>query len=54
MEKELGNPSFTPALVAAIEVSECVKLITKKGTLLRHKFMYINLLDQEFEVFDLS
>jgi molybdopterin-synthase adenylyltransferase len=52
-EKELGNPSFAPALVASIEVSEVVKLITNKGTLLRNKFLFINLLEHEYEVFEL-
>ena len=31
LEVELGNPSFTPALVASIEVSEVIKLLLKKG-----------------------
>ncbi len=53
IEQELGNPSFTPALVASIEVSEVVKILTGKGQLLRNRFLMINLLDQEYEVFDL-
>jgi molybdopterin-synthase adenylyltransferase len=53
IELELGNPSFTPALVASIEVSEVVKILTGKGQLLRNRFLMINLLDQEYEVFDI-
>jgi molybdopterin-synthase adenylyltransferase len=53
IEQELGNPSFTPALVASIEVSEVVKILTGKGQLLRNRFLMINTLDQEYEVFDL-
>lgn len=47
IEENLGNPSFTPALIASIQVSECLKLITKKGELLRHKMLHIDLLDCE-------
>ena len=53
IEQELGNPSFTPALVASIEVSEVVKILTGKGQLLRNRFLMINTLDQEYEVFDI-
>lgn len=53
IEQELGNPSFTPALIASIEVSEVVKILTGKGQLLRNRFLMINLLDQEYEVFEI-
>ncbi len=53
IEQEMGNPSFTPALVASIEVSEVVKILTGKGQLLRNRFLMINTLDQEYEVFDI-
>lgn len=53
IEQELGNPSFTPALVASIEVSEVVKILTGRGQLLRNRFLMINTLDHEYEVFDI-
>lgn len=53
IETELGNPSFTPALVASVQVSEVVKILTGKGELLRNRFLMINTLDQEYEVFTL-
>jgi molybdopterin-synthase adenylyltransferase len=53
IELELGNPSFTPALVASIEVSEVVKILTGKGRLLRNRFLMINTLDQEYDIFEL-
>jgi molybdopterin-synthase adenylyltransferase len=53
IEVELGNPSFTPALVASIQVSEVVKILTGKGTLLRNRFMMINTLHQEYDIIDL-
>lgn len=52
-EVNLGNPAFTPAFVAALQVSEVLKLITNKGDILRHSFLHINMLNHEYEVFDL-
>lgn len=54
IEQELGNPSFTPALVASIEVSEVLKIITGKGKLLRNRLLIINTLEQEYEIFELG
>ncbi|MFW6017018.1 MAG: HesA/MoeB/ThiF family protein [bacterium] len=48
-EKELGNPSFTPALVAAIEASEAIKVILNKGEIIRNEIIYIDLLYGEIE-----
>lgn len=53
IEQELGNPSFTPALVASIQVAEVVKIFTGKGRLLRNRFLMIDTLEQEYEIFDL-
>lgn len=51
-EKKYGNPSFTPAMVASIEVSEVVKLLIGRGELLNKKILLIDLLRQEYEVID--
>jgi molybdopterin/thiamine biosynthesis adenylyltransferase len=53
-EQELGNPSFTPACIASIQVSEAIKLLTNKGEVLRNKFLFMNLLDNEYEIFTLQ
>lgn len=53
IEKELGNPSFTPALVGSIQVSEVVKLLIKRGGLLRHRMLYIDLYEQDYTVLEL-
>jgi len=53
IEKKLGNPSFTPALVASIEVSEVVKLLIKRGQVLSKKMLVIDLLEQEYEIITL-
>jgi molybdopterin/thiamine biosynthesis adenylyltransferase len=53
LELELGNPSFTPALVASIQVAEVVKFFTGKGRLLRNRFLMIDTLEQNYEIIDL-
>jgi molybdopterin/thiamine biosynthesis adenylyltransferase len=50
VETGIGNPSFTPALVASIQVSECLKVITGNGEVLRNKMLYVDLLDNEMMV----
>ncbi|MDW8801390.1 HesA/MoeB/ThiF family protein [Clostridium sp. A1-XYC3] len=53
IEKELGNPSFTPALVASIEVSEVLKILLGRGELLRNKVLRIDLYDQVYMTLDM-
>jgi molybdopterin/thiamine biosynthesis adenylyltransferase len=53
IEQELGNPSFTPALVASIEVCETIKLLIKRGEVLSKKLLIIDLLEQEYNVIEL-
>jgi molybdopterin/thiamine biosynthesis adenylyltransferase len=54
IEQELGNPSFTPSLVASIQVSETLKILIGRGNLLRNKLLSINLLDHEYTIIDLE
>jgi len=54
IEKELGNPAFTPAVVASIEVSEALKYLLNKGELLQKKLLYINLLSHDYTVIELD
>lgn len=49
IEKGLGNPAFTPAIVASLEAAEVCKIITGHGTPLTNRALHINLLDMEFE-----
>lgn len=53
LEKELGNPSFTPALIGSIQVSEVVKILINRGDLLRNKLLFINTLNHEYDVIEL-
>ena len=52
-EIQLGNPSFSPALAASIQVAEGLKVLLGKGQLLRNKILMINLLEHKYEVVDL-
>ena len=47
IEQQLGNPSFTPAVVASLEVAEVCKILLGKGELLRNRKLSIDLLEME-------
>lgn len=49
-EQETGNPSFTPAMVAAVQVAETVKLLLGKPQTLRSCLLTMDLLNQEYEI----
>lgn len=53
IEKKLGNPSFTPAFVASVQVSEALKILIGRGELLRNKILYADLFAQDYEVVSL-
>ena len=53
IEKKLGNPSFTPATIASIEVSETIKILLNKGDILRNKLLIIDLLYNDYNIIDL-
>ena len=49
VEKQLGNPSFTPGAAASFQVAEVCKIISGEGDLLRHRKLHIDLLAMETE-----
>jgi len=49
VEQQLGNPSFTPAVIASLEVAEVCKVLLGQGALLRNRKLSLNLLDMEVE-----
>ena len=53
MEAVLGNPATTPAVAAALQVQEVVKLITGRGQLLSEKLVYFDLESNLFELINL-
>lgn len=50
IETFLGNPSFTPALVASLQVAEAVKWMLGKGELLKDRVLHIDLLTHEYQI----
>lgn len=50
IESELGNPSFTPATIASIQVSEALKVLVGREEILRNKILMVDLLDNEFQI----
>lgn len=49
VETRLGNPAFTPAIVASLQVAEVCKLIIGQGETASGRMLVFNLLDLEFE-----
>lgn len=49
IEQELGNPAFTPAVIASLEVAEICKILLGKPGLLRNRKLTIDLLAMEIE-----
>ncbi|MBV1759018.1 MAG: HesA/MoeB/ThiF family protein [Dethiosulfatibacter sp.] len=53
IESILGNPSFTPAAAASFQVAECIKVLLKKELPLRGKLLYIDLLNNSFDILEI-
>jgi molybdopterin-synthase adenylyltransferase len=53
IEKELGNPSFTTAVIASLQVAEACKVLLNKDAVLTGKMLSVNLLDMDFTVISL-
>lgn len=53
VEQTLGNPSFTPAVVASLEVAEVCKLLLGQGSLLRGRKLIIDLFSMEMHIIDI-
>lgn len=47
IEAKQGNPSFTPAVVASLEVAEVAKILMNTGEPLRNRYLTVDLLDME-------
>ncbi len=53
IETETGNLSFCAVLISAIQVSEAVKVLTKKPGVLQNKLLLVDLASNRFETIDL-
>lgn len=51
VERGLGNPSFTPAVVASLQVAELVKVLLGEGRPLSRRALMVDLREMHFEVF---
>jgi molybdopterin/thiamine biosynthesis adenylyltransferase len=52
VERKLGNPSFTPAVIASLEVAEIVRILLGTEPLLPRRYLAMDLYHMEFmEVF---
>jgi len=54
VEQTLGNPSFTPALVASLQVAEVCKLLIGRGTPLRGRQLMVDLFAMEMHIINIS
>jgi molybdopterin/thiamine biosynthesis adenylyltransferase len=54
VEQTLGKPSFTPAVVASVEVAEVCKLLLGHGVSLRRRQLVIDLLTMEMSIIDIQ
>ena len=50
VSQELGNPSFSPGMVSAIQVSEAVKVMLGKDDILMRKLLFIDLMTNDFQI----
>ncbi len=51
-ETQQGNPSFTPALAASLQVAETLKVLLNKEGTLTNKLLMINTLHHDYQVID--
>jgi molybdopterin/thiamine biosynthesis adenylyltransferase len=49
VEQKLGNPSFTPAVIASLQAAELVKVLLGRATPLAGQLLLVNLLDMDFQ-----
>lgn len=54
MEEEMGNPSFTPGMIASVQVALCMKVMLNKGEELAGKLLTLDLENMEFISFKLE
>lgn len=54
VENELGNLSFCAFFISSIQTSECIKVLLKKGDILRNKLLIVDLFTNSFEIINLN
>jgi len=54
VETRTGNISYCALMVAAVQASECIKLLLDRGDVLRNKLLIMELWSNTFEIMDLA
>lgn len=54
IETTLGNPSFTPAVIAGLQVAEIVKIVLQTGENVRKRLFAVDLFHMEVNTFPLA
>ena len=54
IENELGNLAFCAFFISSVQVSECIKVLLKKGNILRNKLLIVDLFSNSFEIIKLN
>lgn len=49
-ETQLGNPAFTPALAASLQLAETIKVLLGKPGVLKNKLLVLDTLEHQYEV----
>jgi molybdopterin-synthase adenylyltransferase len=49
-ETQLGNPAFTPALAASLQLAETIKVLLGKPGVLKNKLLVLDILDHQYDV----
>lgn len=50
LETTMGNPVFTPQLVAAVQCCEALKILAGRTNVLRNAMLYIDMLENSYDV----
>lgn len=53
-EKVLGNPPFTPSIIASIQASEVVKLLIGRKSQLENNMLSVDLLNNDYEIIEMA
>lgn len=54
LEEDMGNPSFTPGVIAGIQVTECVKVLLNKEGTLKGYILTVDLENLEFDILEIE
>jgi molybdopterin/thiamine biosynthesis adenylyltransferase len=49
IERQFGNPSFAPAVIASLQTAEVCKIITDRSRTMSNRILFVDLLDMHFE-----